>query len=314
MRDREDGMIERFASIGECMVELAPEGEGLYRRGFAGDTLNTAWTVRALTAPDAVSVDYVSAVGDDPLSADMARFIAGAGIGTAGIAVRPGRTVGLYMITLTGAERSFTYWRDASAARTLADDPDRLSAALASVTTAYLSGITLAILTPDARRSLLDALAAVRARGGRVVFDPNVRMRLWKSADECRHWLVEGYRAATIALPTWPDERDLFGDRVMDEAIARIAGCGVEEIVFKDGPEPAVVSIGGRVTSVPAVRVAAPVDTTGAGDSFNAGFLAARMAGRDPVEAARLGHRVAGRVITVRGALMPHADLADLRV
>jgi 2-dehydro-3-deoxygluconokinase len=228
--------------------------------------------------------------------------------------VVPGRTVGLYMITLTGAERAFTYWRDTSAARGLAADPGRLAAALDGVTTAYLSGITLAILPEDGRRTLLGALAAIAARGGRVVFDSNVRLRLWPSADDCRHWLTEGYRAATVALPTFPDERDLFGDADPAATAARIAACGVREIVVKDGAAAALVRAGGISATVPAEPVPAPVDTTGAGDAFNAGYLAARMAGIDPEAAVRLGHRTAGRVILVRGALIPPADLADLQV
>jgi 2-dehydro-3-deoxygluconokinase len=307
-------MSEVFASIGECMVELSPAGDGLYRRGFAGDTLNTAWTVRALTDPGALAVRYVSAVGDDALSRSMVRFIADAGIDTGGLAVRTGRTVGLYMITLTGAERSFTYWRDTSAARTLAADPAALAASLADVSTAYLSGITLAILPADDRRTLLDTLRTVRQRGGRVVFDPNVRMRLWTGPDECRSWITEGYRIASLALPTWPDERDLFGDDTPKATIDRVTALGVPEIAVKNGEEPALVAADGAIAEVRASTVTDPVDTTGAGDSFNAGYLAGRIAGLSPVEAAGLGHRVAGRVIMVRGALLPAADLADLAV
>lgn len=307
-------MSHLFASIGECMIELAPAEGGLYHRGFAGDTFNTAWTVRALSASEAVTVRYVTAVGDDAISADLRRFIAGAGIDDSAVRVVPGKTAGLYMISLVGAERSFTYWRETSAAKLLAADPDALAAALKGIGTAYLSGITLAILSPEHREALFSALRQLRAAGGRVVFDPNVRLRLWPDAQTARSVTTEGYRNATIALPTYPDERDLFGDASPDAAADRIAALGVEEMVLKDGPEPALVVAGGKRTTVGATAVASPVDTTGAGDAFNAGYLAARIAGRDPVEAARLAHAVAGRVITVRGALMPMADLSDLAV
>ncbi|PZQ82813.1 MAG: 2-dehydro-3-deoxygluconokinase [Ancylobacter novellus] len=302
--------MKNFASIGECMVELASSGEGLYRRGFAGDTLNTAWGVRALSDPDELGVRYLTSVGDDRLSDDLVSFIDGAGIDATRIGRVPGRTVGLYMITLDGHERSFTYWRDTSAAKLLAQDAAALAAALADVDCVYFSGITLAILAPEHRRTLLDVLADIRARGGMVAFDGNARLRLWPDIEAMRAGLEMGYRAATIALPTFPDEKDVFGDASPQACAARITACGVPEVVVKDGAEPCTLWSDGALHTVPAIKVETPVDTTGAGDSFNAGYLAGRLAGLGPVEAARLGHRVAARVICRPGALI---DMAELR-
>jgi 2-dehydro-3-deoxygluconokinase len=307
-------MADVFASIGECMVELSAAGEGLYRRGFAGDTLNTAWYMRALAPPERLEVRYVSAVGDDALSTEMADFIAAAGIDTAHLRRLPGKTAGLYMISLKGAERSFTYWRDTSAAKLLAADPNALAGALDGVRAAFFSGITLAILSPEHRLALIDALGRVRAAGGWVVFDPNVRRRLWPSDDALRAGLEAGYRAATVALPTFDDEQALFADASLDDQARRIAGYGVPEFVIKNGADASLVATGDVRVRVPALAAVEPVDTTGAGDSFNAGYLASRLAGLPPGEAALRGHQVAARVITVRGALMPMTDLTDLKV
>ncbi|MGC9420788.1 MAG: PfkB family carbohydrate kinase, partial [Rhodovulum sp.] len=130
-------------AIGECMVELAPTGGGLYRRGFAGDTFNTAWYARRLLPAD-WSVAYASCVGTDAVSREMVDFMAAEGIDTTPIRRLPDRTVGLYMIALTGGERSFFYWRGQSAARALADDPDWLDATLSGRNFIHFSGISLA--------------------------------------------------------------------------------------------------------------------------------------------------------------------------
>ena len=121
-------MSKTFISIGECMAELQATDDGLYRLGFAGDTLNTAWYMRAMTRAENVTVDYVTAVGTDPLSSKMLAFLKSNGVGTRFIREVSDRTVGLYLITLTGAERNFTYWRSASAARLLAENKQALSA------------------------------------------------------------------------------------------------------------------------------------------------------------------------------------------
>ena len=301
-----------FISIGECMAELQAREDGLYRLGFAGDTLNTAWYMRALTRPQDVAVDYVTAVGTDPLSAKMLAFLKANGVGTRFIQEVSDRTVGLYLITLTGAERSFTYWRSSSAARLLAADKDVLNAALSHADAIYFSGITLAILSPAHRRNLLSVLREMKARGATIAFDSNARRRLWPSDGAMRSAMIAGYKVSTLALPTFSDDQALFGDATPADCAKRIAGYGVKEIVVKDGGHPCVVSVGTNLFSVTPEQVQDIVDTTGAGDSFNAGYLAARISGQEPLDAAKLGHRVAGRVIRKRGALLAMASFSDL--
>jgi 2-dehydro-3-deoxygluconokinase len=298
-----------IASVGECMIELSGADGGLWRLGFAGDTFNTLWALKAL-AGEGRSVDYVSAFGDDPFSGDQIAFLERHGIGTAASLVIPGARPGLYAITLTGAERSFTYWRSEAAARRLADDPAALAASLEGRALVYFSGITLAILAAPARDTLFAALRTARASGALVAFDPNHRPRLWPDADAARAAFGEALGLADIALPTFPDEQALFGDADPEAAARRIAALGAGEVVVKNGEAPALIWHDGRGAVVPAVHVAAPVDTTGAGDAFNGAYLAARLAGAEPVEAARKAHRVAATVVQVRGALAPFEVLS----
>ncbi len=307
-------MSMTFISIGECMAELQAADDELYRLGFAGDTLNTAWYMRALTRPAKVAVDYVTAVGADSLSSKMLAFLKANGIGTRFIKEISDRTVGLYLITLTGAERNFTYWRSASAARLLAEDKAALAASLSHADTIYFSGITLAILSPAHRRNLLSVLHQMKSRGATIAFDSNARRRLWPSDRAMKTAMIAGYKASTLALPTFSDDQALFGDATPAECAKRIAGYGVQEIVVKDGGNPCVVSLGRNLFYVTPEPVQDIVDTTGAGDSFNAGYLAARMSNHEPLDAAKLAHRVAGRVIGERGALLAMASFSDLVV
>ncbi|ESX95510.1 sugar kinase [Mesorhizobium sp. LNJC405B00] len=290
------------ASIGECMLELSGQAGPNWRMGFAGDTFNTLWALHALSGKRPAT--YVSAFGDDPFSQGQISFFAENGIGIGASPVIPGARPGLYAITLTGAERAFTYWRSDAAARRLASDPAALAKSLENQALVYFSGITLAILDAAARKTLLAEVAKARAAGSLVAFDPNYRPRLWQSREEAQAAILDALAVADIALPTFPDEQMLFGDTA-SQATAERFGKLVGEVVVKNGEEPALIATGGALQPVPAQHVATPVDTTGAGDSFNGGYLAARLAGHAPADAVQRAHRVAAAVVQVRGALAP---------
>jgi len=300
----ETEMGRPVAAIGECMLELSGQSGATWRMGYAGDTFNTLWAIRALTGAER-TVDYVSAFGDDPFSNAQIDFFTENGIGIAESPVIAGARPGLYAITLTGAERSFTYWRTDAAARQLARDPNALARSLEDRELIYFSGITLAILEPDARATLLKAVTVARAHGTHVAFDPNYRARLWPDAATARAAIAEALATVDIALPTFPDEQALFNDQTPEDTAARIEHAGVGEVVVKNGEAPALIAHYGDRKPSTAVHVAAPVDTTGAGDSFNGAYLAARLAGDAPVDAAARAHCVAAAVIQVRGALAP---------
>lgn len=298
-----------IASVGECMLELSPDGAAGWRMGHAGDTFNTLWTLHALM-PERPA-DYVSAFGDDAFSQQQRAFFGEAGIGTAESPVIAGARPGLYAITLQGAERSFTYWRSDAAAQQLARDPAALAASLAGRALIYFSGITLAILGENARATLLAVVRDAREAGALVAFDPNYRPRLWSSREAAQAAIAQALGVVDIALPTYPDERDLFGDSTPEQTLARLSAAGVGEAAIKNGEAPALLGWGGSTKTVPGVHVAQPVDTTGAGDSFNGAYLSARLAGDAPEEAAARAHRVAAAVIQVRGALAPPEILRE---
>jgi 2-dehydro-3-deoxygluconokinase len=299
----------RILCIGECMVEFSRRGDGLWEQGFAGDTFNTAWAMRALL-PAAARVDYLTRVGTDGFSDGMVEMFAGAGIGTAHVGRDPARIVGLYAIrTDASGERSFTYWRSESAARRLAADPAALEAALAGADLVYLSGITLAILPVEDRERLLRTLGTRGSRSFRVAFDPNLRARLWEDGATAARTIARAAAGADILLPTHEDEAAGFGDADAAATLARYAGLGVPEIVVKDGTRPTLWQAGAQAGRSPVVPSRRAVDTTGAGDAFNGAYLAARLAGEEAARAVALAQRVAARVVEHRGALLAAAEL-----
>ncbi|HZH28018.1 MAG TPA: sugar kinase [Azospirillaceae bacterium] len=297
----------RMLAIGECMIELARRPDGLMAAGFGGDTLNTAVYLARL----GVAVDYGTALGDgDPFSGGMLVAWAAEGVGTERVVRVPGRLPGLYAIETDDAgERRFFYWRDRAPIRDLfaRSEGARLLDGLPGYAMVYLSGITLAVIGAAGRTALWPALDKARAAGTRIAFDSNFRPALWPDLDEAREAYSQALARTDLAFPGMADERAVFGDADADAVAARVTAAGVAEVVIKLDRPACRVLAAGRDEVVEAPPVAQVVDTTAAGDSFSAAYMAARLDGADLSVAARAGHRLAGVVIGHRGAIIPKA-------
>jgi 2-dehydro-3-deoxygluconokinase len=304
----------RIVSIGECMIEMADRGDGTMSMAYAGDTLNTAVYLARINGP-ALAVDYVTALGDDPYSDAMVAFWKQEGISTDWVARLPGQLPGLYLIrTDAEGERSFYYYRSAAPARSLFDLPQTVDLLdhLADADMVHFSGITLAILSYPARDRLAESLEKLRRGGTRIVFDGNYRPSLWPSPDVARRVFTRFLSFVDVALPSADDEEALFGDKSCEAIADRMHALGVNEVLVKHGAEGCFISQDGLRVHVPVRQQVFPIDTTGAGDSFNAGYLSGRLAGIAPVDAADIGGRLAATVICHHGAIIPRTAMSDL--
>ncbi|MEP9349493.1 sugar kinase [Xanthobacter sp. KR7-225] len=302
--------MAKVICVGEVMVELARGSDGRFGLGFGGDTFNTA----VYLARAGVETAYATALGDDAFSAGILDLARAEGVDTGAVLQVRGRNPGLYLITTDDqGERSFHYWRDASPARALfeLDGWQAIAEQMVAARAVYFSGITLSLYSNAGLGRFLATLELAGEAGAWRVFDGNFRPRGW-GGDLARARTVfsEALKRASLALPTFEDEVALWGDASPAATIERITTYGVAEVVVKNGAGGALVHAEGRTVEVPVERAVSPVDTTGAGDSFNAGYLAARLSGAAPEEAARAGHRLAGEVILHRGAIIPRAAAA----
>lgn len=300
----------KIAVIGECMIELSQKGAEV-SRGFGGDTLNTSvYIARQVDATD-LEVHYVTALGEDNFSQQMLDAWQQENVHTELTQRLEHRLPGLYYIeTDSTGERTFYYWRNEAAARFWleSEQAQAICAELAQFDYLYLSGISLAILNAASREKLMALLTQCRANGCKVIFDNNYRPRLWASREETQQVYQQMLACTDIAFLTLDDEDLLWGEKPVEEVIHRTQAAGVREVVIKRGADSCLVAIQGEsMIEVPAVKLPKEkvIDTTAAGDSFSAGYLAVRLTGGSAEEAAKRGHLTASTVIQYRGAIIP---------
>jgi 2-dehydro-3-deoxygluconokinase len=298
--------MKRVACIGECMVELKQAEGGLFSRGYGGDTLNTAVYLARLGA----GADYITALGDDSLSDEMVAGWAAEGVGISRVSRLSGKLPGLYMIqTDDRGERRFFHWRESAAARSLMDLPEThaILNSLASYDVVYLSAITLSLYNEGGRARLFAGIKRAREAGARFAFDTNFRARGWPDLNVARAVFQDAFEIADIVLASTEDLLPLYPGEGDHALLARIPG---REVVLKLSQPASIVRVDGTLHQTKAEPVAKPVvDTTAAGDSFAAAYIAARLDGSGPVEAACAGHHLAGVVVCHPGAIIPRAAM-----
>ncbi|RAI31898.1 sugar kinase [Rhodoplanes serenus] len=310
----------RVVTVGEVMIELARGADGRFALSCGGDTFSTAiYLARA-----GVPVAHATALGDDIYSDRILALASAEGVGCDLMLRVPGRLPGLYLADgEPGTTPLFHYWRDSAPARALFELPDwgRVAEGLLTARLIYFSGITLSLFANEGVGRFLAVVELARQHGAKVAFDGNFRPRGWTAdAGRTRAVYMEALKRVDIALPTFEDEALLWGDPSPEATVARLQAFGIGEIVVKNGAKGALLAVGGHQTTqthvqqthayVPVPEVVVPVDPTAAGDGFNAGYLAARLAGEAPPEAAGVAHRLAARVIRHRGAIVPRTDAA----
>ncbi|ABR74831.1 sugar kinase [Actinobacillus succinogenes] len=299
--------MKKIAILGECMIELNGKPFGQMRQTYGGDTLNTATYLARVTRKDQVDISYVSVLGKDNLSLAMLAHWQDDGINTDCVLLDQKRQPGLYLIQLDDkGERTFLYWRSQSAARYLLQHEGyaEVLTKLATVDMIYLSGISLAILPENDRTLLIKQLKNLKKTGVKIAFDSNYRPALWDNLQQTQACYQALLSLVDLALVTFDDEQSLWQDENVQQTISRLAGLGIDTIVVKSGEDGAVFYHNGETQQVVTEIVRQVVDTTSAGDAFNAGFLNGYLQQKSLFESCQRGNKLAGIVIQHKGAII----------
>ncbi len=303
--------MKNIAVLGECMVEFGGVSNdanqaNLYKQGFAGDVFNTGIYIKRCIENEA-NVSFFSAIGDDSLSDELISMMAKENLQDDLLYRSNKEKMGLYLINVDDeGERSFTYWRENSAAKQLMQfiDTETNKEKFAQIDALFFSGISIAILSAEDLVLFWQFLAQLKSKGTRIIFDPNYRPALWQDEETARKAFNIAFTLSDVALPGVDDHILLYGAKSAEDVADYLENLGVDEIVIKNGPESILISDKGKRMVIDVIPAHKVVDTTSAGDAFNGGYLSARIIGRSIEQSALFAANVAKCVIQHKGAIV----------
>ena len=296
-------------SIGECMIELSTNESLIYaetlHKYYGGDTLNTAVAAARLGS----KVGYITRVGRDSFQTYLLDSWQAENLDTSNIKIVEGYN-GLYILSIQEESRKeFVFYRKKSAATNLSTD-DISEDYIQQANIVYSTGIVQS-LSASATGAVKKAFRIAKDKGCLVAYDPNYRERLW-DADEANEAMEEIIDCVDIImLNNIHDAEWLIDQTSPDKIIKYFWDKGVSTVAVKMGKNGCVIGYNGEINTIPG-RNAEVVDSTGAGDAFNGGFLHGIACGYTPFESARLATIVASEQIKGIGAVksLPYRDKA----
>lgn len=281
-------------TLGESMVLFVPQRHGLLRnassfdRSVAGAESNLAVGLARLGH----QVGWMSRLGNDEFGESILAFLRAEGVNVDAVTRDETAPTAVFFKERrrAGASRVF-YYRTGSAASRLSTS-DLREDYIRNARCLHLTGITPA-LSRGCAEVVRRAMEIAREAGVPVSFDPNIRLKLW-AADAARESLLELLPLVDWLLAGHEEVELLTGESDPERAAAILSEHGPETVVVKLGAAGALAIAGQEIISCPAFPVDV-VDTIGAGDAFDAGFLSGRLRGWSLGESVRLG--------TILGAL-----------
>lgn len=258
-------MPNKIWVLGDAVVDLIPDGEVHYLKCAGGAPANVAVGVARLGVPSA----FIGRVGKDPLGEFMQQTLRNENVNTDYMHLDPEHRTSTVVVGLDNGERSFTFMVNPSADQFLSvSDLPAFNAG------EWLHCCSIALINEPTRTATLTAMKNIRAAGGKVSFDPNLRESLWKSQAEMIDIVNQAVALADVLKFSEEELTLLTHTDSLEKAFEKITALYPEKlIIITMGKDGALFNLNGH-KEVVAGKPLQPVDTTGAGDAFVGGLLA----------------------------------------
>jgi 2-dehydro-3-deoxygluconokinase len=288
-------------SIGETMILFSPEANGAIRYAdkfsarCAGAESNTLIGLARLGH----ETGWISKVGKDELGEMILKAVRGEGVDTSKVQYDPEAPTGIFFKgVMNERDTRVYYYRKGSAASNLSSG-DVDEAYIAQAKYLYLTGITPA-LSASCYELVFHAIEIAKKNHVKIVFDPNIRYKLWDSS-YAKKTILKISSLADIVLPGLSEGRFIFGDKPTEKIAEAFIENGAPQVIVKLGDKGAYYINGSDRGNVPGFKVKRVVDPVGAGDGFTAGVLSGLLDGVGFRKAVIRGAAIGAIVVTANG-------------
>lgn len=295
------------------MVLFNPDATGPLRyvhhfsKSIAGAESNVAIALARLGH----QVGWFSKLGNDEFGRYIQAVIRGEGVDVSKTVIDPIANTGLiFKERFAHANPNIYYYRRHSAASNI-EISDLDLDYITSCKILHLTGITPA-LSIKAREAVNYAIEGAKAKGVKISFDPNIRLKLW-SPQEARSVLLELAQQADIIFPGVDEGKHLIGiddPRKITEAFLEM---GCETVAVKLGKKGCYAANREEAHFIEGYIIEKPEDTVGAGDGFAAGFLSGLLRNKSLVDCGKLANAIGAMATLVRGDMEGFPTLVQVQ-
>ena len=289
-------------SIGEAMIEISNIKNSLYNQSFAGDTLNFC----NYLDKKKLNAFFLSAIGKSEINQSLLDFVKSKNISTKYIKQINQFEIGLYLIkNKDNGEKQFFYWRDESAAKQYFNNIDFLNLykELKNFDYIYFSGITLSIIHISKLNNFIKLLKLLKRKKIKIVFDFNIRPTRWNKKN-LNNFFDSVLKFVDICFISGEDMsywKNKNGIKSYEQIVKKYK---IKHSIFRKNAKFTYVFLNKNKYVFKNKLLKKVVDTSGAGDGFNAAYLSNFIVNNDPVLALKAGSSLGSKIVMKKGAIV----------
>ena len=292
-----------FCSIGECMIEIANTKNNHFIQSFAGDTLNFS----AYLDKKKIKVDYLTSIGKSKINKNLFDIFRLKKISPKLVNIHKDKESGLYLIkNYKNGEKQFYYWRDNSAAKDYLNNLNynKLISKFTKYDYVYFSGITLALLSKEKRMNFYEFIKVIKQKNIKIVFDLNIRLNRWSNKLQLNKTLNLFLPLVSILFGTGEDMKNwknndnvIFFNKIINKN-------NIQHAVYRKNASYNYAFINNKhFTNINKIRNTI-IDSSGAGDGFNAAYISEFVTTQNAIKSLKAGHNMGLKVVMKKGAII----------
>ena len=291
----------KICSIGECMIEITNLDKSLYNFSIAGDTLNFSTYLNS----SFFKVFYLTAIGTSDINKIVIEFLKNKKINIDLIEKFSTKEIGLYLIKNTKkGEKQFYYWRDNSAAKFFFNN--RISNFFKknqNFDYIYLTGITLSLFEVKNIDKLIELIRYVKKNNSKIIFDFNIRIKRW-SKQNLISYLNKILPYIDILFASGEDLKYWKNKSNLKNFVSILKKFDIQHAIYRKNAQFNYSFYDNKKYTIKNKLIKKVVDTSGAGDGYNAAYLSNFLVYHDPLKALKIASKIGEKIVMKKGAIV----------